>query len=168
MVIWSFREFHSSVPGSGGHAQLAPAPEQVVVLDHQVGARLAGVAQAQARGADVVGQLLVSLALEEGDVVGEEDVALAEARDLDQVLGDPLRAAPARAALVEHPDAAEVAVEGAAAGRLQARDARNYRAVRIPLCARTAKVRPEYSAAVEINYHRRTEFARGAAPGAQE
>ena len=105
-------------------AQAGPAParEQVAVAHDEVAAGLTGIRLAEPFRLDALAELAVGVVVEEGDVVGEEDVVLLE---LLQLTHDREGRPPARAPLVEDPDAAEVAIERAAAGGLHRRRARD-------------------------------------------
>ncbi len=100
---------------------LLPPLEGVRVLHDQIGPRLAGEAHVGQPGRfDRIRQLLVRFPLQERDVVREEDIPLAEAPDVLEVLNDALGRKASGASLIEDPDAAEVAVERAAARCLDA------------------------------------------------
>src|SRR6185436_19797047 len=87
----------------------------LLVLDQHVAARLQVVLLADAPAIDLLGDREAVLRLDEGHVVHDEDVRLADTRE---ILPRRFRGALAVAAPVEGPRAAERAVPRAAAGEL--------------------------------------------------
>ena len=142
-------------------AEPLPAREQLLVLDQHVAAGLQVVLLADAPPLDLGRDRVAVLGVDEGHVVDDEHVGLADAR---QVLARRLRRALPVAAPVEGPRAAEGAVPGAAAGELD-RGARVEHAdeVLVPLAAEVARGQE----AVEVVEQRgaRSRPARGHHPG---
>src|SRR5262249_35727724 len=99
-------------------AELHPAREDLPVAQQDVGAGLQVVALADAASFDGVGDRHAMLGTDEGHVVHDEDVRLADAR---QVVGRCIRGRLAVATAVEGPGAAEGAVPGTAACELDRR-----------------------------------------------
>ena len=96
-------------------AEPTPVREDLLVLDEDIAARLEVVLLPDPATLDLAADGEAVLGLDERDVVHEEDVGLADAR---QVLGRRLRRRLAVAPAVEGPGAAEGAVPGTAAREL--------------------------------------------------